>query len=235
MDKSKTNLSQKALEAIQNAIIYGRLDFGEPLSEVAVAASLGMSKAPVRSALSSLKQIGLVEVIPKSGWYVINPRPDDVAQLLDLRTILEIQSLRLALPINKEALLKDLSLISDQMQDAFDQHDWALCHLKDAEYHYTFVKHSNNKYLKKSYDNIAPLMTAVLFRFIRTQAEQNKSYGDHKIILDLISNNKMSIVESTLTKHIERTKETYKQQTWSQGRATRKEYSFRNYAAVFKT
>ena len=66
-------LTQVAYERILKAIVYGRLDLGEPLSENDLAKALGVSKAPVRQSLNELRMKGLVVVIPQSGSYVFSP------------------------------------------------------------------------------------------------------------------------------------------------------------------
>lgn len=230
---AKNNLSDRAHFAIKEAIMRGKLDFGEPLSEVAVAEALNMSKAPVRSAFTDLKQLGLVDVIPKSGCYVVNPTNEEVNQLLDFRVVLELQAFSLALKNNRIGLIEDLSQLIEIMNAAFADHDWDKCHHYDNHYHCTFFKHANNKYLRKSYDNIYPFFTALIARFIRCKADTNESYGDHEKILICLKDGNDERAKQILQSHIERMKETYSQQTWPSGRASRKEYRFRDYQQIF--
>jgi len=227
------NLSRQAYQRIETAIIQANLDFGEPISENALAQALNMSRAPVRSALLELKQKGLVEIIPQSGCYVINPSNENVEQLLEFRGFLESQALVLAMARNPEALIAEMSILLDQMLEAFDRHDWLECQNKDAAFHRCFFKYADNKYLTKSYEGLAPLVTALMFRFLRTLAEKNKSYGDHGVLLTLLKGGKVKSAAKLLTKHIARTKMTHANQKWPKGRSTRKEYGFRNYQTIF--
>ena len=54
-------------KAIREAILNGELATGAPLVERELAASLGVSKTPVREALWSLLQSGLVLQSPQKG------------------------------------------------------------------------------------------------------------------------------------------------------------------------
>src|SRR5579864_5851270 len=63
------SLARIAYERIRRAIVWGRLDLGEPLSEQELADALNMSKAPVRIALTELRVRGLVITVPRSGTY----------------------------------------------------------------------------------------------------------------------------------------------------------------------
>ena len=56
------SLTELAIDQIRAAIVRGELGFGEALSESVLAATLGISKTPVREALLHLKMEGLVEV-----------------------------------------------------------------------------------------------------------------------------------------------------------------------------
>src|SRR2546426_1148331 len=57
-------------EEIRQAIIDLRLRPGEPLREAAIASQLGVSKTPIREALSRLEQEGLVETVSFKGAVV---------------------------------------------------------------------------------------------------------------------------------------------------------------------
>ena len=228
------NLSHQAYQRIELAIIRAKLDFGEPISENALANALKMSRAPVRSALSELKQKGLVEIIPQSGCYVVNPSNENVEQLLEFRALLESQALVLAMQRSPEELIKEMSVLLEQMLSAFDRRDWTECQTKDAAFHRCLFDYADNAFLTKSYDSLAPLLTALMFRFLQTLAEKNKSYGDHAEILALLELGKVKAAEKLLTKHIARTKMTHANQNWPRGRATRKDYEFRNYQEIFQ-
>src|SRR5262249_43392928 len=70
MRSPSRTLNRTAYEKIRAAIIHGRFDFGEPLSETELAKALGISKGPVRTALRELQVHGLVEIVPQSATYV---------------------------------------------------------------------------------------------------------------------------------------------------------------------
>jgi len=61
-------------EQLEDDIIEGRLLPGAQLHADEIAASLNMSRTPVREALQQLESSGLVEVFPKRGTYVAGPR-----------------------------------------------------------------------------------------------------------------------------------------------------------------
>ena len=72
---------------LRDAIVRAELAPGRQLSENELAASLGVSRTPVREALLELSFEGLVRVAPRSGVTVIGISPGDV---LDSFTILGV-------------------------------------------------------------------------------------------------------------------------------------------------
>src|SRR5438874_2297289 len=83
-----TNLTRRAYEKIRAAIVFGRFDLGEPLSEMELGRALGISKGPVRAALGELQVKGLVEIVPQSGTYVFTATPSRIEALCDFRYVL---------------------------------------------------------------------------------------------------------------------------------------------------
>ena len=67
-------------------------------------AGLGISKTPVREAILELKRQGLVDVQPQRGTFVFEMSADQVVQLAEVRSILELAALGLAMDGDPRAL-----------------------------------------------------------------------------------------------------------------------------------
>ena len=74
----RTLLRESAYEAIRDAIVRGELAPGAFVRDTDLAARLGLSRAPVRDALSRLADEGLVESKPQSYTRVTPLDPRDV-------------------------------------------------------------------------------------------------------------------------------------------------------------
>lgn len=81
--------SERAHVALREAILRGELAAGAHLGEVELAERLGVSRTPVREALSRLASEGLVEVLPHRGARVVTFSPDDLDGIFDVRLALE--------------------------------------------------------------------------------------------------------------------------------------------------
>ncbi|MFN8504694.1 GntR family transcriptional regulator [Kouleothrix sp.] len=84
--------------ALWKQIVAGERQPGENLSDSELAAELGVSRTPVRQALHQLQRLGLVQTGPRRGFHVTIFRADDIRELYDLRTVLEVAAVRAATP-----------------------------------------------------------------------------------------------------------------------------------------
>jgi DNA-binding GntR family transcriptional regulator len=87
-----------AYESIWRQLITGERRPGERLSDVELAAQLGVSRTPVRQALHRLAQDELVRFDPRRGFSVRTFTADDVIEMYDVRAALEALAVRLAAP-----------------------------------------------------------------------------------------------------------------------------------------
>jgi len=86
----------RAYQALKKRILNGTYAPGERLSEVRLAEELGLGRSPIRTALGRLKNDGWISVSPKSGTYVRSLSDREIAELLELRLLLETHVARTA-------------------------------------------------------------------------------------------------------------------------------------------
>jgi DNA-binding GntR family transcriptional regulator len=81
--------SERALADLREAILAGDLAAGAHLGEVELADRLGLSRTPVREALTRLAAEGLVELEAHRGARVTSFSPEDLHGIFDVRLALE--------------------------------------------------------------------------------------------------------------------------------------------------
>ena len=233
MSAAPANLTRVAYDRIRAAIVYGPLDLGEPLSENALARALGMSKAPVRAAMSELRLQGLVEVGPQSGTYVFSPTPGQVEALCDFRFLLEGQALQTAMAHNGPALVAGLTRVVTLMGEA----DWTTEEADrplDREYHQLFITHCGNPYVAEAYETIGHRVEALRYRFMHTTVFRHRAFAEHTELVALLTAGRVSRAVAVLGEHIARTRAFQSNVTWSPGRSRRRDYKFREHADLFR-
>jgi DNA-binding GntR family transcriptional regulator len=82
-------LSERVYRQLKEDILAGRVGRGDLLLEQALAARYEVSKTPVREALRLLVHDGLLLVLPRKGYMVRPVGLQDVAEVFEMRRIIE--------------------------------------------------------------------------------------------------------------------------------------------------
>ena len=112
------SLRHRISERIRDAILSGAYDCGDQLVESSIADQLGVSRAPVREALSALEKEGLIESIPRRGYFVREFTRKDIEELYSLRLLLEAEALRRVIGQASEDDIARLQRTVDRMDGA---------------------------------------------------------------------------------------------------------------------
>jgi DNA-binding GntR family transcriptional regulator len=103
------------LGELRELILSGALTAGSRVGEVELAERLGVSRTPVREALSRLAAEGLVEVTPNRGARVATWTVAELEGVFDLRISLEPQLTAFAVPHAGPADLAELDELAHRM------------------------------------------------------------------------------------------------------------------------
>ena len=139
--------SQRVSEQIRTMILGGRLRPGERLVEESLSAELGVSRVPVREALLALSAQGLVHIEPRRGATVAEVTPKIVAELVEVRALLEGLNAKLAAQRHDPeivALLRDTLARGNEAAKAGTREELARL---NAEFHERLGEASRNSVL----------------------------------------------------------------------------------------
>ncbi|MFJ2267713.1 GntR family transcriptional regulator [Streptomyces sp. NPDC087228] len=78
------------LDALRAALVDGQLVPGQVYSAPALGARFGVSATPVREAMQQLAVEGAVEVVPNRGFRVSQRGPRELAELAEVRALVEV-------------------------------------------------------------------------------------------------------------------------------------------------
>ncbi|MEJ2865728.1 GntR family transcriptional regulator [Actinomycetospora flava] len=109
--------SERALADLREAILDGDLPAGAHLGEVEIAERLGLSRTPVREALTRLAAEGLVELEAHRGARVTRFSREDLDGIFDVRLALEPQATARAAAHVTAADLAALDALARRMQE----------------------------------------------------------------------------------------------------------------------
>jgi DNA-binding GntR family transcriptional regulator len=157
-------LSAIVLRTLREAIVEGRLAPGEAVVEAQLSKQLGVSRAPLREALRSLENEGLVVSEPWHGAIVAPLTERGVNELQAFRRLLEVCAAELVLE-REDADIASLDAIVAEMERCAEASDIDCMNRADVQFHTRIVEMSGNHLLLdvwKSY--VSPIRRALALR-----------------------------------------------------------------------
>ncbi len=111
------SLPEIAHAYILDALLRGKYAPGDVLIQEDLASQLGTSRVPVREALKKLESEGLVILRPRRGYVVVSLDPDEVADIFDIRMVLEEHAAYLGAKNRDESHIREAENLLAQMDD----------------------------------------------------------------------------------------------------------------------
>jgi DNA-binding GntR family transcriptional regulator len=207
--KKPQSLRDIAVESIRDAIIRGSFELGESISEAALVRLLGISKTPIREALTILNQEGLISVVPQKGTFVFTLSATEVAQLGQYRFVLESYAVDLAMAQDSSALVTDLHRICERMLTKRKEKKMDEYLQLDAKYHETIFNYCGNGYLQDGYKLVSGKIAALRTHLSQHPTHTEKSFHEHIQMVKLFQQKKVKQAKSVLKQHVTRGERSY--------------------------
>jgi DNA-binding GntR family transcriptional regulator len=195
------------LERLRALILTGEYGPEERLIEEQLAERLGVSRTPVRQALTMLEAEGLVEIAPNRGATVCSFSIEDVWDIYDLRAVLEGHAARRAAGRIERRELKRLQELAEEMErlpGRFEDHEEEIRALValNQEFHDTIVQASRNRRLEHLINRTVeiPLMFKAFFWY--TPHERTISNHFHRQILKSLERGDADRAEIIMREHV---------------------------------
>lgn len=147
-------LPDKIADFIREAIIVGKLQPGEKVSEAKLAEELRISRTPIREAIRMLESEGFVSIIPRRGTVVSDFTFEDLYEYFQVKACLESFSAFLAEPQMTERDINRLRRLNEEEKNAISSHDFAKFMRIHEDFHQIFLTKSGNEKLQKLNDQM---------------------------------------------------------------------------------
>jgi DNA-binding GntR family transcriptional regulator len=201
------SLAQQVREEILRRILLGEIRAGQRLSEPDIAKRLGVSRVPVREALSSLQPTGLVVSKLNSGVFVRQLTPAEIHDLYEMRGLLDGHAVRLACGLGAKAkavLIKNLGLQLDLMRDAEAQGNTLLYYQANLAFHWETVTVMRNKKFIEVYQSITQQLHLCRASNLAEGASRSASLREHQALYKAIRDGNIEAAEQAAYDHAAR-------------------------------
>jgi DNA-binding GntR family transcriptional regulator len=203
-------LRQAVYDTLAEMIAGGSLKPGQHLVESELADHLGVSRQPIREALQRLAVDGWVELRPAYGAYVHIPTPEEVAQLLGVRSVLEAYSAREAAQHATEERVARLRDLYDAGMAALAVDDESLLVTANADLHAYIVQMSGNRVLTELISQVERRVRWYYTPIARPRGKD--AWREHEGLIQAIGAGDADLAERLMRAHTERTTEFYRKE-----------------------
>ncbi len=178
-------LRRQACDAIKRAItemdIYGHA--GEiRLDERQLSRDLGVSRTPIREALSVLEQEGFVRTLPRRGVVVLRKTKREVVEMITVWAALESMAARLAAPRITPAEVAALRALVEAFDDDPTGHISEYSHA-NMEFHKAIIRMGGVGLMSSLTENLFVHMRAVRAVTMTQDNRAQRSIVDHREII----------------------------------------------------
>lgn len=172
--KKVANIQTKdyIVEAIRNEILAGNMKAEEELTQEELAATLGVSRMPVREALQTLVQEGFVERLPNRHMQVVALNPEQIKETFRVIAVLETEMTEML--IEKGTDITALAELTTEIEKDIKPQKLAELELG---FHQKLAALLDNKYLSTMHDKL-------MHGYISYAIEQ---MGEHSRKVDLLT------------------------------------------------
>jgi DNA-binding GntR family transcriptional regulator len=197
----RASLGKVVSERIRGLILDGSLKPGERLVEDRLSAELGVSRVPVREALRSLSAEGLVRLEPRRGATVVKVTPEIVAELVEVRALLEGFNARLAARRHDPAIVAQLQVTLERGNEASKDGSAESLSRLNAEFHERLGDASRNSVLL---DVMRGLRERTSLAFVlNSRARAREDWKEHARILEAVITGDEELAALLATRHVQ--------------------------------
>jgi GntR family transcriptional regulator of vanillate catabolism len=203
---------EKAILGLRSLIMSGDFAQGQRLSEVAMAAQLGISRTPLRQAMDRLVAEGLLERISTGGCRVATFTKEDIADAIELRGVIEGTAARLAAERGVPAALLEqaaetLDLIDIALKGA-ETLNFDLYVQQNALFHRLLAQFPSSPLIEREAERMSLLPLASPSAFLSDQAlipdfqdSLRHAQRQHRAILDAVIQREGARAEALAREH----------------------------------
>jgi DNA-binding GntR family transcriptional regulator len=200
---------QRVAEGLQVDIISGGLQPREHLVEDEVMRRFGASRYAVRRAFEELQSLGLATRTENRGTRIRGYTPDEVADLYDMRELLETGAvLRIPVPVATE-LIDELVRIQKQHDTAARRKDLYRLHTANDEFHRTLFGACPNALLTEAIANYSLQVQPVRMRFVHDERRRVQAGQEHWEMIDALKADDLKALARACGRHLSLSKAAY--------------------------
>ena len=187
-------------QAIANADVYDQHEEIR-LDERELSAALGVSRTPIREAMTLLEQEGFLRTLPRRGIFIVRKTKRDIIDMIEMWAALESMSARLATQRASDAELSSLRHMFDTFADAKPTSNLEEYSETNLAFHQAIFKLGGSKLMTETVQNLLIHVRAIRKMTISKDDRASRSIVDHMKIIDALEKRDTDLAERLTRQH----------------------------------
>lgn len=202
--QTRTLLQDRAYDRLKELIQSGTLPAGSFHTERVLSERLGMSKTPVRAALTKLDIEGFVSVSPQIGVSVRETSIHEIVDLFDIRVALESFIVRSLAGRLRPPQVAQLRANLKEQKDCAAAGDAAGLTRLDTSFHLLFCEFLDNREITRVLVHLRDKLHRVILRVMsRAEGRLGSAAAEHAAIAEAVIRGRGEDAAARIRRHLE--------------------------------
>jgi DNA-binding GntR family transcriptional regulator len=198
---SRISLRDQAVHALRTMIVSGAMAGGERINEAELAATLGISRGPLREAIQRVGAEGLIEFRRNRGAFVREIALEDIEDMYEARVIIEGMAARRAARWASEDQIAELSRQIDEV-DTFLRLNPGTAYPADSDFHLRILELAHNSYLERAGNDLHVQLRIARLRSGSSPARAREALDEHRAVLSNIAARSEVAAGEAMARHL---------------------------------
>ena len=203
---AQPSVTEQAYQALKQAITSLNI-YAQPgelrLDERQLSQDLGVSRTPIREAMTLLEQEGFVRTLPRRGSFVVRKTKREIIEMIQVWAALEGLSARLATLHASDADIAQLRHLFDEFQGEGQSPEGHLDEYSDANirFHQAIIQLGGNLVVQQMTENLFIHVRAIRQMTIGDDNRAARSIVDHLNIIEALERRDTERAEALAREH----------------------------------
>ena len=187
-------------QAIMNADIYAHRDEIR-LDERQLSQALGVSRTPIREAMSLLEQEGFLRTVPRRGGFIVRKTKKQIIEMIEMWAALESMAARLATLHASDEDIAALRAMFDEFRNATPAehiHEYSDANIA---FHQAIIRLSGSHLMGQTLENLFIHVRAIRRLTISQADRASRSIVDHIRIIEALEKRDTELAERLVRQH----------------------------------